>query len=406
MILSLFCLLIISAFLASSETSLFSLSQTTLKSYQTSPNPKQQRIAALMASPRNVLVTLLMCNVFVNLLIQNTVADLFIQDSWALKVGLPLGLTLVFGEVLPKSISLPNNTRYAPRVVAIVGFLTRILRPIREPLTRMTHWISRFLFVFLRKEQAVGSDELRLVLQQSEERGILLPQECDLIAGSLDLQESIVKARMRPRDEILYYDIQEPLSQLERLFVDSEITRVPVCDGSLENLLGILSARSYFFHRHEKDLRRILKKPYFVPETINAWTLLQNLRERGLSLAVVVDEYGSISGLATQEDLIEAVVGEIADRRDPKNLYTRASEDVIIASGKLELSAFEEIFGIPLESEEKPVTLGGWLIEQLGDIPAASTQYTTDRFLFYILAAEPNRIRRIYVRCIKPVRRK
>ena len=120
----------------------------------------------------------------------------------------------------------------------------------------------------------------------------------------------------------------------------------------------------------------------------------------------MVDEYGSISGLITQEDLIEKVVGEIADFRDAKSLYTRSGENVIIASGKLELSQFAEIFGIELFSKENVVTLGGWLIEQLGTIPQTGTKYATDQFLFYVLAADPNRIRRIYVRKLEPVRGK
>ncbi len=173
----------------------------------------------------------------------------------------------------------------------------------------------------------------------------------------------------------------------------------------LENLIGILTARRYFFQRDQikqpADLIPVLKKPYYVPESTSAWTLLRNLRERGESLAIVVDEYGSISGLISQEDLIEAVVGEIADARDSKNLYTRSSDDVMIASGKLELSEFKEIFGISLKSKDNIVTLGGWLIEQLGDIPTTGTKYATDQFLFYVLAAEPNRIRRIYVRRLK-----
>ena len=96
--------------------------------------------------------------------------------------------------------------------------------------------------------------------------------------------------------------------------------------------------------------------------------------ESGESLAIVVDEYGSISGLISQEDLIETVVGEISDRRDAKSLYTRSTEDVIIASGKLELSEFREIFGIPLKTQENILTFGGWLIEQLGDIPTPGTK--------------------------------
>jgi CBS domain containing-hemolysin-like protein len=364
-----------------------------------------------MSRPRDVLVTILMLNVLANLLVQNTVSSLFDAfDDWTLKVGLPLLLTLIFGEVLPKSIALPSNASIAPRVAPWISGAAKLLRPIRVPLTKATSWISRFLFVFLKKEKEISAEELRHVLKSSEESGVLLPQECDLIGGSLDLQTSLVRERMRPREEILFYDIQDPLSKLNHLLVDLETTRVPVCDGDLEKLLGILTARRFFFHREQvkagSDLAPILKKPYFVPETTRSWNLLKNLRERNESLAIVVDEYGTISGLVTQEDLIEAVVGEITDRRDAKSLYTRSSDDVIIASGKLELSEFKEIFGISLKSRENIVTLGGWLIEQLGDIPATGAKYATDDFLFYVLAAEPNRIRRIYVRRLKPAKKK
>ncbi len=368
-------------------------------------------IAGLLERPRELLVTILMLNIIVNIMIQNTVSSLFDPTAgWGWKVGFPLAITLIFGEILPKSLALPNNTRIAYKAAPWVGWAARVLKPIREPLTRATGWISRALFFFLKEEKEISADELRHVLKTSEETGVLLPQECDLIGGMLDLQNSLVKERMRPREEILSYDIQEPLSQLTHLFVDLETTRVPIYDGDLEKLLGILSTRRFFFHRDQikksADLLAILKKPYFVPETTKAWTLLRNLRERGESLAMVVDEYGSISGLITQEDLIEAVVGEITDRRDPKSLYTRSSEDVIIASGKLELSEFKEIFGIPLKSKENIVTLGGWLIEQLGEIPLTGTNYANDQFLFYVLAAEPNRIRRIYVRRLKPGKKK
>lgn len=402
MIFLLVFFILLSAFLAASETSLFSLSPTTLKSYKTGTSKGQKRIWTLMSHPRDVLVTLLMLNMLVNILIQNTVANIFDTGNWAYTVAIPLALILVFGEILPKSIAYQRNISFSYFAAPLVDCFYRILKPIRKPITVLTNWISRILFVFLKKEEAITSDELRHVLESSEEKGVLLPEECDLIAGSLDLQESSVKERMRPRNEILYYDIQDPIDQLIHLFVDQETTRVPVCDGDIEKLLGIITSKQFFLHRHEiktsSSLAAVLKKPYFVPETTRGWTLLKNLRERKESLAVVVDEYGSISGLITQEDLIEAVVGEIKDRRDSSFLYTRGGAGVIIASGKLELSEFEEIFGVALHSKENAVTLAGWLIEQMGDIPTIGAKYSTDQFLFHVLEAEPNRVKRIYVR--------
>ena len=406
MILLLICLIFLSAFLSGSETALFSIPPLTVKSYRSSSDQKLQLIGRLMERPRDVLVTILMLNVLANILIQNTVAILFEPfQSWPLTIGIPLALTLIFGELLPKSMALPNYARIAPLIAPWIQRAARVLRPIREPLTKATSWISRFLFFFLTEETEISADELRHVLKLSEEQGVLMPIEAELIGGTLDLQNSLVKEHMRPREEILAYDMQEPLSELVRLLTDRETTRVPVYDGNLENLKGIVSARGFFFHKDQikkpADLIPILKKPHYIPESMRAWIALRSLRGAGVNLSMVIDEYGSISGLITQEDLVEAVIGEIIDARDLKPLYTRASEDVIIASGKLELGEFRELFGISLKSDGNIVTLGGWLTEQLGDIPTAGTKYATDQFLFYVLAADPNRVRRIYVRRLK-----
>ncbi|MCB1110790.1 MAG: HlyC/CorC family transporter, partial [Chlamydiia bacterium] len=122
--------------------------------------------------------------------------------------------------------------------------------------------------------------------------------------------------------------------------------------------------------------------------------------------AVVVDEYGSVSGLITLEDLVETVVGQIADRRDEKSHYTQASSDIIIASGKLELIEFEEIFDYHLESPNNMATIGGWLTEVLGDIPKSGTKIERHGFLFHVLASDVNRVRRIYIRRLKSAKRK
>ena len=401
----LFFLISLSAFLSASETSLFSLSPLTLRIYRSSSNLRQRLIGHLMDRPRDLLVTILILNVLANLLVQNTVSTLFDQfPNWSLKVGVPLVLTLVFGEVLPKSIALPYNTALAPRVVTPISKIMRILTPIRKLLNAVASFLSRMLFFFLHEEKPPTAEELRHIVKISRESGVLNPSEAELIDGALDLKEATVKELMRPREEMVVYDIQEPLSTLSTLFTGQQLSRVPICDGDIDHLIGILFARRFFLHqdfiRSGSDLHSILKKPYFVPESTRGWVLLQNMREREEDMAIVVDEYGSIAGLITQEDLIETIVGEISDHRNGKSLYTVSGPDVIIASGKLELHEFSHIFGIGLHSEHA-VTLGGWIIEQLGDIPPVGISYETSDFLFYILAADPNRIRRIYVRRVR-----
>jgi CBS domain containing-hemolysin-like protein len=256
MILLLIALICLSAFLSGSETALFSLSPLTINSYRKAPDSRLNLIGKMMERPREILVTILILNIFANILIQNTVSNLFgPYESWLFKIGVPLALTLIFGEVLPKSLALPNHAPIAYRVAPTIYMAARLLRPIREPMTKATGLISRFFFFFLHEEREISPDELRHVLQTSEERGILMPIEAELIGGSLDLQSSVVREHMRPREEILSYDLEEPLSQLLSLFIDQEATRIPIYDKSLENLKGILSARQFFFHRSQMKKR-------------------------------------------------------------------------------------------------------------------------------------------------------
>jgi putative hemolysin len=413
LLLAVFCLIFLLGFsgcLSASETSFFSLSPLTLRTYRHSVDQRQRKIAAMMSHPRDVLVTILILNIFSNLLIQNIVSSIFEPfASWFLKVGLPLALVLVLGEIIPKSIALPNNVQIAAATAPVIEKLMRGLHPVISRLNACAGWISRLFFFFLREEQAADSGELRHLVRTSTASSILIPQESDLIEGALDLKEATVKELMRPRDEMLFYDIQEPITQLNDLLIYKRCSRVPVCDGQIDRLVGILSMQSFFRNQGKihngSDLAAIVTKPRFVPESMNGWSLLCDLRESGEQMAIVVDEYGVVSGLVTQEDLIETIVGEISDQRDEKALYTRFGSEVIIASGKMEVSQFEDLFATHLPSRDGPVTLGGWLIEQLGDIPAAGTKYSMDGFLFYVLAADPNRIRRIYVRRIHPPKR-
>ena len=395
-----------SGFFSLAFIAIFSLSSPEVKLYSQDPDKRKRLVVTLLSKPRDLLVTLLFYDITANILIQNTAANLFGDfSSWWLTVGVPLALTLLLGEILPKTIALPFNMELAYRIAPVVELLHKILGPIRTAITFLTTHLTRIVFFFLRKEKEISNEELRVLLRSSENYGILSREEAKLVDGYLSLTDFTVKERMRHRHEILYYDLAEPLSKLTYLFVEKECSRVPVCRDGLQNMLGILSAKRFFLNRNQiqesKDLIPLLKRPYYIPETIVARTLLRHFFHRKEEMGIVVDEYSSIAGLITQEDLFEIVVGEIVDRRDEKIRYTPAGKDVIIASGKLELIEFEELFHMALPTENNMVTLGGWLTEQLGDIPKSGTKFIWKGFLFQVLAADPNRVRRIYIRRLK-----
>lgn len=402
----LFFLIFASGFFSASETALFSLPTAKIKAYQSSSDPRKKLISSLVLQPRDLLVTVFMLNTLVNILLQNTISHMSGQSaSWIFKVVAPFIILLLFGEVIPKYIGMKNNVSLSNMVAPSIKFFQDFLAPIRKVIISITTPVSHILFFFLHKEKEISKDELKHVLKTSQEHGVLHPDESELVWGYLNLQEAMVKELMRPRQDILYYNIEDPLSKLAHLFVEQECSRVPVCSGSIDNLLGIITAEQYFLNRRvlnsSDKLRKYLEKPYFIPETTPAMVLLRRFDELNHVIALVVDEYGTISGLIAREDLVEVVVGEISDLRDTKEQYTKAGVDEIITSGRLELSEFNEIFNMNLESEHGMITIGGWLVEQIGDIPKPGTKFEVQNLLFHVLAAEPNRIRRLYIRKLK-----
>lgn len=392
-----------SAWISASETALFSLPETKIKAYVNDSNPKKRLIASLLSKSRDLLVTIFMINTFLNIVLQNVASSFFGVDAgWSLKVGVPLVLTLVLGEVIPKYYGMQNNLSFSMKVAQPVDFIHRVLKPLRVAIVKITTPISRAMFFFLKKEESLSREELEHVIDTSEEKGLLQPDERLLVTGYLDLQDIEVKELMWPRGDMLMYDISQPLTKLQHLFIDQQVTRLPVIDQTVDNLLGIIDAYTFFKHpptlNTAKELLPLLKKPQFVPENTPARTLLKKINKDDGELVLVVDEYGAITGLITREDLLEVVVGQIEDLRDVSTDYTRSSENEIIASGKMELALFNELFNTEFKSENNLVSLGGWLTERIGDIPKAGTKYESDGFLFQVLSSTPTHIERIYIR--------
>lgn len=406
LIISILLLLLLSAFFSGSEAALFSLPAARLKSYRTNADARRRLVASLLSRPRDLLVTIFILNTAVNILLQNVAASLFGDFSgWILKVGVPLVLTLIFGEILPKYIGLQHNFQVSYLVTPLIAFLQKLMRPVCQAIISITTPLSRILFFYLRKAPEITHEELQHILKTSEQHGVFTKDEGEILSGYIYLQDATAKELMRPRDEILFYNIQDPLTTLLHLLIDERCSRVPVCEGILDNVVGIISVKNFFTHRLQimepKDLLSILAKPFYIPESTPARLLMRRFAEQQQTLALIVNEYGSITGLLTYEDLLEVVIGEIPDSRDQGHLYTKSGEYEIIASGKLELEEFNDLFGVNFISPNEMVTIGGWLMERLGEIPKSGSSYELDHFLFQVLAATDNRIRRLYIRKLR-----
>lgn len=397
-----------SGFFSASETSLFSISSLKLRIYQHHMDRKKKLISTLLSSPQQLLLTILMLNVAVNIMIQNISANIFENTlGWGFKVGLPLILTLVFGEIIPKSLAFLHNEKVAYFVCDFIYFFYRLLSPIRVVVTRLTSYISRLMFFFLKREKEISSSELEHVLIHSQKEGVLSKEEIQWMRGYLRFQSIVIKDVMQPREDIISYDIEDPLEELFQIFSEKKCTRIPIIKNNFEEVLGLIDSKTLLINKHviesKQDLVSYLQKPLYVPETLGVNQLLKKLTQTNTVVALVVDEYGSVVGLVTKEDLIEIIVGEIIDEREGEKEYTLSGEDIIIANGRLELVEFEKIFDCSLPNPNGAVTLGGWLIEQMEEIPKPGKKITAFDFLFHVLASEPNRIRKIYVKRLKKV---
>ncbi|HRW58999.1 MAG TPA: hemolysin family protein, partial [Chlamydiales bacterium] len=373
-ILILVFLISMSAVLSAAETSLFSISPFTVKSYKSSKVAREKDIYFLLSSPKDLLVTIMMLNIFANILIQNTVATIFNQyTSILIKVGIPLILTLFFGEVIPKSVAIPNNLKIAKAVAPLLRHVKKWTGGIRILVTRLTSVLSHAFFFFLKKENPILDEELDYIIEKSKEKGILSVDESLLIQGYMDLNQTVVKEHIRPRGKVWYYSIQDPLEKLFSFFLEKGFSRIPVCDETLDQLIGVIDAQTFFAHRKSigssAQLLPYLSKPSYIPETTKALSVLYELRQKNVDLGFVVDEYGVILGIVTQEDLIEVVIGEIEHVKVKKDSYTRVAKDAIIASGQMEIEEFNQIFTVDLSSVGNKITIAGWLEEKLEDIP-------------------------------------
>lgn len=390
-------------FFSSTETAFFSLPATKIKAWLHSTDNRKQLVAKLLIKPRDLLVTVFMLNTLSNILLQNSASSMFGRGaSWTLKIGVPFILMLLFGEIIPKYIGIQNNISLACASAPIISFFQDLLTPVRKTIIMLTEPISRFLFFFLKKEESLSEKEIQYLLLESEKSGLLKSEEAKLVEGYLNLQNATIQEVMRPKEDILFYNIEDPISKLVYLLVDQQCSRIPVCKDKLDHLYGIISAKTFFLHQNEinktSKILPFLSKPLYVPEHTKAPILLLRFNQKKEEMAIIVDEYGSISGLITYEDLNELVVGEIHDLRDQKKLYTHQGDDTIIAHAKLDLSIVNEIFKSELKSHSNMVTIAGFLIEKLGEIPKTGEKHKIDGFHFQILSAEPNRIKRIYIK--------
>ncbi|MEH1972557.1 MAG: hemolysin family protein [Nostoc sp.] len=324
--------------------------------------------------------------------------------SFGIVVLLITYLSLIVGELVPKRLALNNPERIASIVAIPMQALAAIASPVVFLLSASTDLILRLLGITASTEPQVTEEEIKILIEQGTEAGTFEEAEQDMVERVFRLGDRPVSYLMTPRPDIVWLDLDDTAEENRQKMVDSAYSRYPVCQGGLDNVLGVipvtdLLARS--FRGEALDLTVGLRQPVFVPESTRGLKVLELFKQTITHMALVVDEYGVIQGLVTLNDIMSEIVGDVpsTDGQDQPQAVQREDGSWLL-DGMLPVEEFLELFGMEeWESEERGSyqTLGGFVITHLGRIPAAADYFEWQSMRIEVMDMDGNRVDKVLV---------
>ena len=393
-------LLLLSGFFSSAETALFSISKAKAIHLAKQKGPTNKLIKKMKADPHRLLSTILIGNNIVNIgasaIATAIMIDLFESHAVGIATGVMTFLILIFGEIFPKSIATRNNILIARLVIFPLYWLSILFIPLIVFLNFIPKLTGK-----IHKKPFVTEEELMTFVEVVEEEGGIEEEEKALIENIFEFDDTNASEIMTPRADMFVIDVNEEL-KLEEI-VKSGFTRIPVIEGDIDHVVGILNIKDLLMHQATSDkaidVRKIMREPYFVPENKKLDNLLQQFKKRKQHMAIIVDEHGGVSGLITLEDALEEIVGEIIDETDTVEHHivkTRSNEWRVL--GKSEIDEVNEIIKMNIPDSREYDTFSGYVLDHIGRIPQEKEEIAIGDFLITVKEMEGNRIREYIVR--------
>jgi len=324
---------------------------------------------------------------------------------------------VVLGELVPKTVSLARAERVALLIALPFQWFLHTFRWAIDLLDGMSGVIVKAMGVSSPQDygSAHSTEELQIQIQQARERGLLAPGEEKFIVSAIELGQVRVREIMVPRPDMHTLPVEASLDDAMRVFATSQRSRIPVYRGSGDHVLGFVHIKDMLWilldreRRIEEnlppppfDLRRVLREVMIVPETKPASELLQELRTRHIGMAMVVDEFGSILGLVTLEDILEQVVGEIHDEFDVVERPLTLADGAIIFDAALNVRDLDAQYNITLPEDPAYATVGGFVLDQLGFIPRGGESFEYGQFRFTVVEMDGRRVARVKIQRARP----
>ena len=401
----LFLLTLFNAFFSASEMALVSLNRSRVEQKAAEGEKKFVRLLTVLENPNNFLSTIQVGITFISILsgasLANDLGAVFAKwmgnSATAQTAGYWLALamltfvSIVLGELYPKRIAMNMKENLAVVTAPVIIFLGKIVSPFVWLLSASTNLISRITPMnFDDADEQMTRDEIEYILTKSEQT--LDAEEIEMLQGIFNLDEMMAREVMVPRTDAFMVNIEDDINVIMTEILRQNFSRIPVYEGDKDNIIGLIHikkilAESFTNGFDQLNIRRIMQEPLFVPETIFVDDLLKSLRNTQNQMAILLDEYGGVSGIVTLEDLLEEIVGEIDDETDKTEIFVREiAENTFIVQGSMTLNDFNEHFDLDLSSDDVD-TIAGFYLTGLGTIPSQDEKeaYELDNNGFHIV---------------------
>ncbi len=412
-------LMLISGFLSAADASLRNASRQVLRDLADDKNKRARRTLDLAEESTQLINTFAIANLMANVLVAAVVTTMFVeplsllivdviglsvQAALTISLFLVMGITMlvitIFSEVIPVTLVQHNTESWAMQVTPVVRLLMQGLAPLAAVLTA----IRRVLVTWLGEPTGmqVTEEAIMTLVDAGEEEGSIEQEEKRMIYSIFQLDETLVREIMVPRIDVIAVDVNTPLLEALDVIQKAGYSRIPVFEESLDSVRGLLYAKDLLsvLQRGENDttLAGLLRQALFVPETKKVMDLLRELQTAKVQMAIVIDEYGGTAGLATMEDVVEEIVGEIFDEydEDEEVLHHRVNETEHLVDARIHLDDFNELLDVQMP-DELGDTLGGFIYGQLGKVPEPGENFEAENLYFEVISVIDRRIRKVRV---------
>ncbi|MCK5136512.1 MAG: gliding motility-associated protein GldE [Bacteroidales bacterium] len=403
-----FILLFFSAMISGSEVAFFSMGPQHINAMKEHPSRKEQLVLNHLKKPDRLLANILITNNFINVgiviiasFVTGTLFNFTVSPAigFLIRVIIITFLLLLFGEIIPKVYANRFAPKFARRMAIPLVVLDRIFQPLIYILIKSTSLVNRRL---AKKRQNISMDDLSEALDLTT--GVV-KDEKDMLEGIVRFSNLEVSEIMKPRTDLVTVDIKTGLKTLIKVIIDSGFSRIPVFEETSDHLKGILYVKDLLPHINQQDQfnwQKLIREPFFVPETKKINDLLKEFQEKKIHLAIVVDEYGGTEGIVTMEDILEEVVGEIIDESDEEEVfYRRIDARTTIFKGKTLLNDFYKVTELDDELFDDvkgdAETVAGLILELKGGFPRINDIIQCKNIEFTILGMDKRRIKEVKV---------